>query len=196
MATRTESRGATSAAAEREHHRGSPWHQAARFLGLFLSPFVGLFAAWLIHLWIGGVHLHSGAGRLDQGSHALLWLVGTLAFILGATVLISWLAWDFAEHRKTSLRASLAGSVALVGAFFALNVALGPGWRSSGVFIIATWAVAVVWSIARLDVTRNDKRTDEKQGDDFLEKHDLKGWRATSASCRRRWSTLASRSTC
>lgn len=176
MSTRTEGR-STSAAAEREHHRGSPWHQAARFLGLFLSPFVGLLAAGLIHLWIGGVHLRGEHGDLDLGGHALLWMIVTMAFIVGATGLTAWLAWDFAEHRKTSLRASLAGSVGLVGAFFAVNVALGPGWRSAGSFIIATWAVAVVWSVARLDVTRNDKRTDEKQGEDFLEKHGLKGWR-------------------
>jgi hypothetical protein len=169
MASGTEYRGA-SAAAEREHHRGSPWHQAARFIGLFLSPFAGLLGAWLIHLWIGGLHLHSGHARLDQGDHALLWLIGTLAFILLATGLSTWLAWEFAEHRKTSLRASLAASVALVGAFFALNVATGPGWRAAGSFIIATWAVATVWSLARLDVTRNNKRTDGEQPDGFWER--------------------------
>lgn len=177
MATRTEGR-STSAAAEREHHRGSPWHQIARFLGLFLVPFVGVLAAGLIHLWIGGVHLHSGDWSVDQGDHAILWLIGTTLFIVAMTALAAWLAWDFTEHRKTSLRASLAGSVILGGTGFAVNVALGPGWRSAGGFIIATWAVAFVWSLARLDVTRNDKRTDEKQEEGFLEKHDLRGWRA------------------
>lgn len=177
MATRTEYRGGNSAAAEREHHRGNPRHQAARFIGLFLSPLVGLVAAWLIHLWIGGVHLHSPRGNVDLGGNAMAWMVGTLVFILAATGLISWLAWEFAEHRKTVLRASLAGSVAAVGVFFALNVAVGPGWRAGGVFLLACAAVATIWSIARLDVTRNDKRSDENK-DDFLEKNNLKGWRA------------------
>jgi hypothetical protein len=169
MSTRSEYR-SSSAAAEREHHRGNPWHQAARFVGLFLAPFAGLLAAWLIHVWIGGVHLHSDRGDLDLGNHAIWWFIGTMVFVLAASGLITWLAWEFAEHRKTALRASLAGSVALVGAMFALNVALGAGWRSAGSFIISTWAVAALWSVARLDVTRNDKRTDGERAEGFWER--------------------------
>lgn len=174
MATKHEYRSST-AGAEREHHRASPWHQAMRFLGLFLSPLVGVLAAWLIHLWIGGIHLHSDRGTLDQGGHALLWLILTLVFILGSTGLITWLAWEFAGHRKLALRSSLAGSVALVGLFFGLNVAIGPNWRAAGCFLIVAWAVAVVWSIARLDVTRNDKQSEGRE-DTFLEKVGLKDW--------------------
>lgn len=177
MATRSDTRERGTATAERVHHRTNLWHQAALFAGMFLAPFAGLIAAWIIHLWIGGIHLHSGDFSVDQGNHAILWLILTSATLLTATGGIAWLAWEFAAHRKPALRGSLAGSVALVGTVFTANVAMGPGWRISGIFMIAAWMVAVVWSVARLDVARNDKTTDEKQGDSFLEKSGLKDWR-------------------
>ena len=57
MATTTRVRG-SSAAAEREHHRTNLWAQLARFVGLFLSPALGLLVAWLLHIWeIGRAHV-------------------------------------------------------------------------------------------------------------------------------------------
>lgn len=171
----TGTRGRSSAAAEREHHRTNLWAQVARFIGLFLSPLLGLIGAWLIHLWVVGLHVHWG--RIDwdvSTSPAAVTLA--VCLITLTTVLVAYLAHQFAEHRKPALRNSLAGSVVAVGVMFAVNVGTGPSWVWSPMFYLVSGAVAVIWSIARLDVTRNDKSAEDKD-DGFLEKVGLKGWR-------------------
>lgn len=177
MATRADTRERSTAAAERTHHRTNLWHQAALFVGLFLSPFAGLLTAWIIHVWIGGAHVHWGPVNWDVNSSPAAGPVA-VSFATLVSVLIAYLGWQFAEHRKTALRGSLAGSIVTLGVFFSINVGTGPNWFLSGLFILVSWAVALIWSIARLDVTRNDKRGDEEKGDGFLEKVGLKGWRS------------------
>lgn len=165
-----------------EHHeRGGRElkRQPHRFLGLFLSPLAGLPTAWLIHVWTMGVNLHWGP---------ITWVVRAgraapfvaVALITLATVGLSVLAWHFAAHRRTPMKATLAGSVGALGMLFAINVGTGPHYWWSGLFLIAGWAVALAWSLARLDVTRNDKSTGEEKDDTFLEKVGLKGWRHRS----------------
>lgn len=167
MATGTRVR--NTAAAEREHHRTSLWAQVARFIGLYLSPLLGLFTAWLIHLWVVGIHVHWGRIRWDVDTSPAAVTVSVCLITL-TTVLVAYLAWQFAEHRKPALRNSLAGSVVAVGLMFSINVGTGPSWAWSPLLILVSWAVAVVWSIARLDVTRNDKGVEEERGEGFWEK--------------------------
>jgi len=164
-----------SAAAEREHHRTNLWAQLARFIGLFLSPVLGLLTSWLIHLWVAGVSLRWGPIDWEiETSPAAVTVAVFLTTLV--TIGIAYLAWQFAEHRKTVLRGALAGSVLVVGALFAINIGTGPHYWWSGLLLVGAGAVAVTWSIARLDVTRNDKQAEEKE-EGFLEKVGLKGWR-------------------
>lgn len=160
MATST--RGRSSAAAEREHHRTNLWAQLARFVGLFLSPLLGLVTAWLIHLWVVGIHIRWGSFRWDVSTSPVA-VTLSVCLITLATVLIAYLAHQFAEHRKPALRNSLAGSVVAVGVMFAVNVGTGPSWVWSPLFYLVSGAVAVIWAIARLDVTRNDIRAEDSE---------------------------------
>lgn len=155
-------RGRHSAAAEREHHRTNLWAQLARFVGLFLAPLLGLVAAWLIHLWVVGIHLHAGPINWNVStSPAAVTL--SVCLVTLTTVLIAYLAHQFAEHRRPALRNALAGSVVAVGVIFAVNVGTGPSWAWSPIFYIVSSAVAVIWAIARLDVTRNDIRAEDSE---------------------------------
>lgn len=152
-------------------------HQPNRFLGLFLAPFAGLLTAWLIHVWTLGVNLHWG--RLSwvvQASHAAPFVA--VSVITAATVGLSVLSWKFAAHRDRAKQGSLAGSVGTLGILFAINVGTGPHYWWSGLFILAGWAVAVIWSLVRLDVARNDKSSGDDHEDGFLERAGLKGWKA------------------
>ena len=152
-------------------------HQPNRFLGLFLAPFAGLLTAWLIHVWTLGVNLHWG--RLSwvvQASHAAPFVA--VSVITAATVGLSVLSWKFAAHRDRTKQGSLAGSVGTLGILFAINVGTGPHYWWSGLFILAGWAVAVIWSLVRLDVARNDKSNGDDHEDGFLERAGLKGWKA------------------
>jgi Ca2+/Na+ antiporter len=171
MSTRTEGR---SASAERVHHRTNIWHQAAVFIGLFLSPFAGLFAAWLIHLWAAGLHIHKGPVNWDINTPRGMPTVAACIITL-LTVYIAHKAWQFTDHRKDPLRRALTTSVGTIGVMFAIGVGIGPSYLWSGLFFLCAWAVAVIWSIARLDVARNDKTTEQKE-DTFLEKTGLKNW--------------------
>lgn len=176
MATTTRVRG-SSAAAEREHHRTNLWAQLARFVGLFLSPGLGLIVAWLLHVWVMGVSLHWGPIDVERRTPAAAPFVA-VAIVTAATIGLSVMGWHMVEHRKPVLRYALAGSIAVVGVLFAINLGAGLTYWWGPLFVVASWAVAVVWSINRLDVARNDKTGDEKGEDGFLEKHGLKGWRA------------------
>jgi hypothetical protein len=171
---------ATKAKAPRaeQHERGGRRlkEQPHRFAGLFLAPFAGLLTAWLIHVWTRGVDLHwYRFNWVRHASTAAPYVA--VALLTAATIGLSVLAWHFAEHRKTPLRSTLAGSVGLLGVLFAVNVGTGPDYWWSFFFILAGWFVATTWSIVRLDVTRNDKQEEEKE-DSTLEKLGLKGWRA------------------
>jgi hypothetical protein len=178
MGTKVSSR---SASAEREHHRTNLWAQLARFVGLPLAPVIGIFMAWLIHLWAAGVHIHWG--------HRINWDLNTprgmptvaAVTISLVTVWIAHKAWQFTEHRKDALRNALTTSVGLIGVMFAIGVGVGPSYLWSGLFFLSAWAVAAVWIVARLDVTRNDKQTEQTE-DTFLEKVGLKGWRARKST--------------
>lgn len=155
-----------------EHDRGGRElsKQPHRFAGLFLAPFAGLLGSWLIHYWTRGVHLHWGPIDWDVSASPA---AGTIAVFLVAlaTAGLSVLGYRFAAHRESAKQWALAGSVFVVGAVFAINVGTGPHYWWSGILVIAGWAVAGTWSIARLDVARNDKREgDEEQEDGLLKK--------------------------
>jgi hypothetical protein len=174
MATRTKT---TTTSTERGGSR-KVHDQPHRFLGLFLAPFTGLPVAWLIYVWTHGVDLHWGPLDWTVKTSPAAPLLANTFFVL-ATVGLSTLAWDFAKHRERGKQAALAGSVSALGLLFAINAGVGVSWLWSGLFILAGWLVAVTWSIARLDVTRNDKSDEaEKDGPDWLKK--LKGWKARS----------------
>lgn len=148
-----------------EHERGGSRPirtQPNRFLGLFLSPFAGLAVAWLIHYWTGGIDLRwqDWAWTVHASAAAMPVAVTIFSWV---TVGLAWVAWHFTEHRETPKRAALAGSVFAVGALFSVNVGTGPNWWWSGLFILGGWAVAITWSIARLDVARNDRREGEAE---------------------------------
>jgi hypothetical protein len=177
MSSATKTRRSNSAAAEREHHRTNLWAQLARFIGLFGAPPIGLLSSWLVHLWVAGINVHGWV--IDWEVHTSPAAVTVaVCLITLATVGTSYLAHQFAEHRKPALKNALAGSVIGVGILFAINVGTGPHYWWSGLLLVGGWTVAVVWSIARLDVARNDKQGDEQKEDGFLEKHGLKGWMA------------------
>lgn len=165
MGTKTASR---SASGEREHHRSNLWHQAARFVGLFLSPFAGLLTSWLIHLWVVGISIHWGKLINWEVRPSPVAVTLAVCLITLLTVMFAYIAYRFTEHRQDAMRNSLAGSVLNLGIMFAVNVGTGPSYLWSPLFVFCCWAVAVIWSIARLDVTRNDKRTDEDGGEDSL----------------------------
>lgn len=167
MATASRVRG--SAAAEREHHRTSLWAQLARFVGLFLSPIIGLVGAWLIHVWAAGFHIHWGRYRWDVDTPRGMAVVVAIALAL-LTLWIATKARQFAEHRAEPLQQALFISVMVLGIMFAVGVGVGPSYVWSGLFFICAWAVAVIWSIARLDVTRNDKHAEGEKAEGFWEK--------------------------
>lgn len=144
-------------------------HQPNRFLGLFLAPFAGLLTAWLIHVWTRGVDIHWGALNWTVHASGAAPSVAT-ALITLATVGVAWVAWHFTEHRETVKRAALTTSVAGLGTLFAISVGTGPHYWWSGLFLISGWLVALTWSIARLDVARNDKRGDGEEQEDGLMK--------------------------
>ena len=158
-----------SAASEREHHRTSLWAQLARFVGLFLSPMIGLAGAWLIHVWAAGVHIHAGSIAWDLNTPRGTAVVVAICLSL-VTLWVARKAGQFAEHRSDALQSALQVSVTALGLMFAVGAGVGPSYLWSGLFVLAGWTVATVWTIARLDVTRNDIRADADQGEGFWER--------------------------
>lgn len=158
-----------SAAAEREHHRTNLWAQLARFVGLFLAAFIGLFGSWLIHLWVVGWSIHWGPVNWDVRVSPAAVAVSIVLVTL-ISVGLAWLGWRFTAHRDPALQGSLAGSIVAIGVLFAINVGTGPHWWWSPLLLVGEFVVALIWSIARLDVARNDKRTDGAEGDGLLDK--------------------------
>jgi hypothetical protein len=162
---------------ERHHRKLS--EQPITFLGLFLVPFAGLFTAWLIHIWAVGIsinvwrwHWHV-AGNLPA-------LVFTACAVSVGSVGLGVLAWNFAEHRKAPFRVSLAASTSGLGFLFAISVGVGPHRWWSGVFVLTGWYVAIAWSLARLNVTRQDPREQvEAEEPGFLKR--LTGWKMRSS---------------
>jgi hypothetical protein len=161
-----------------ERHHRTLHDQAITFAGLFLVPFAGLLTAWLIHAWAGGVdltvwrwHWHS------PGNLPALVVVSCLLTLAAAGLGVA--AWHFAEHRKTPLRVSLAMSASAVGILFAVNAGIGPQWWWSGGFLLACGVIAVLWSMTRLNVTRQDPRepAQEPKEDTLEKKLGLEGYR-------------------
>ncbi len=146
----------------RRAHRERPSlpQQVIVFVGLVLAPFVGLGASWLLHYFILG----GSVGPVSiPGSRPILFV--TVAAIVVFGVFLRRVAFEFAEHRTEFVRRVLSWSVLVLTEVFALSVAIGP-WRwMILVFVVSGWAVASIWGIARLDVTRNDKEgsTGEKE---------------------------------
>lgn len=177
MATRTRGyEGGRSATAEREHHRSNLRGKLYQFVGLPLAPFLGLFVAWLIHLWAAGLHIHKGPINWDINTPRGMPTVVAILMALIA-VAIARKAGQFAEHRTEHVRNALVYSVALVGVMFAIGVGVGPSYVWTGLFVIVSWSVSALWFIPRLDVARNDKRGDEQHdGPRWLEA--IKGWRS------------------
>jgi hypothetical protein len=159
-----------------DRHAVKVTEQPHRFLGLFLAVPAGLLTSWLIHVWTLGVDLHWGPIDWTVRASAAAPYVA-VALITAATIGLAVLAWHFAEHRKAALRSTLTGSVAAIGALFAINVGTGPHYWWSGLFVLVGWFVAITWSIVRLDVTRNDKHEGDEHDDSLLERLNLKGWR-------------------
>lgn len=148
---------------------GSLAHQPRRFVGLFLSPLAGLPVAWLIHVWTSGIDLHAGPINWTV-------VVGQAAEPIAITLLswvtmgMCWVAWHFTAHRETPKRSALTASVAVLGVLFEINVGTGPHYWWSPLFVGAGWAVAVTWSMARLDVARNDSQGEVEEKEDGLAK--------------------------
>jgi hypothetical protein len=140
---------------ERHHRKLS--EQPITFLGLFLVPFAGLFTAWLIHAWAVGVSLDAGPLHWHVAGNLPALVLTSCAVSVGA-VGLGVLAWNFAEHRKAPFRVSLAASTSGLGFLFAVSVGVGPHRWWSGVFVLTGWYVAIAWSLARLNVTRQDPR--------------------------------------
>src|SRR4051794_20391312 len=127
---------------ERHHRKLS--EQPITFLGLFLVPFAGLLTAWLIHVWAVGVSLDWWRWHWHVAGNLPALVVTSCAISIGA-VGLGVQAWNFAEHRKTVFRASLAASTSGLGFLFAVSVGVGPHRWWSGIFILVGWYVAVAW---------------------------------------------------
>lgn len=150
--------------------------QHVPFVGLFLSPFAGLLLAWLIHAYVQGVSLDWGPISWHlSGSSAALVVVSCLISVGAIGLGVS--GYHFADHRKPFLRWNLAVSAALLTFLFAISIGVGPHrWWSFG-FVLFAWYVAGVWSMARLRVTRNDKReSDGEEKETILDKLGWKGF--------------------
>lgn len=172
MATSSRS-GATRT--ERRHEPRSLGEKVLAFVGLFLVPIPALLTAWLIYAWLGGVDLHWGP--IDWVAPMPTWAPEFAeALILLGSVYLGRVAHQFAEHRKESFRAPLTYSTASLGVLFAINVGTGPDYVWSGIFVIAAWFVAALWSLARLNVTRQDPREQGEHEEGPIEAK-LKGFR-------------------
>jgi hypothetical protein len=149
---------------------GSLTHQPRRFAGLFLAPLAGLPAAWLIHVWVAGIDLHVGPVDWVVPVSPVAEVIA-LVLLAWATIGMCWAAWHFTAHREQPKRIALTVSVALLGLLFELNVG-GPNYWISPLFVVAGWLVAATWSLARLDVARNDKHGDgdEDREDGLMKK--------------------------
>jgi hypothetical protein len=162
MSTKTHAESATRSG-------GSLTHQPRRFAGLFLAPLAGLPIAWLIHVWTSGIDLHAGSinWTVPVGKSAEPIAITLLSWV---TMGMCWVAWHFTAHRETPKRAALTVSVGVLGVLFEINVGTGPHYWWSPLFVGAGWAVAVTWSMARLDVARNDQHTETEEKEDGLAK--------------------------
>jgi hypothetical protein len=139
---------------------GNLTHQPRRFAGLFLAPLAGLPAAWLIHVWIVGIDMHAGPINWTvpvDGAAAPI----AITLLAWVTIGMCWVAWHFTAHRETPKRAAITASVGVLGVLFEINVGTGPHYWWSPLFVAAGWTVAVTWSLARLDVARNDQHAGE-----------------------------------
>jgi hypothetical protein len=155
MSTKTHAESATRSG-------GSLTHQPRRFAGLFLAPLAGLPIAWLIHVWTSGIDLHAGSinWTVPVGKSAEPIAITLLSWV---TMGMCWVAWHFTAHRETPKRAALTVSVGVLGVLFEINVGTGPHYWWSPLFVAAGWTVAVTWSLARLDVARNDQHAGETE---------------------------------
>jgi hypothetical protein len=146
-----------------ERHHRTLHDQAVVFAGLFLVPFAGLLTAWLIHAYVMGVDLHGGPvdWTVRSGQAAPFVAEG---LIVAGSIYLGKVANDFAEHRKDAMRRALVASTTGIGFLFGVNVGTGPHYWWSGIFVLAGWYTAVMWSLARLNVTRQDPREPAEEG--------------------------------
>lgn len=151
--------------------------QHVPFVGLFLAPIAAMLVAWLIHAYVRGVALDAGPIHWHlPGSLAALIVVSSLISLGAAGIGLS--AFHFADHRKPFVRWNLTVSASLLTLLFGVTVGVGPDRWWSFAFVLFAWYVAGVWSLARLRVTRNDKREGEEQEKEtVLDKLGLKGHR-------------------
>ncbi len=139
-----------------------PWYPLGWLLPLIpLNGFV--FAAWVLHLGVGGAGVHrlterAGAGTTGARAAAATWLTGTTCVSalvdgqLDMVALLAWLPWalvalqgafEAADDRRRLRSAALAGAaLGLVG--------LGTHARFAaiGFAAVGTWA-AILWLVAR-----------------------------------------------
>lgn len=149
---------------------GAISHQPRRFAGLFLAPLAGLPTAWLIHVWTVGIDIRWYRIHWQVRVNAAA-LPLTLVLLSWLTLGMCWIAWHFTAHREQPKRIALTASVAVLGALFTISVGVGPSYGWSPLFVLAGWVVALAWSLARLDVARNDQRSgDEEKEDGLLKK--------------------------
>jgi hypothetical protein len=172
--TATKARTRSTERGERNHRRLRD--QPVLFLGLFLAPFGGLLTSWLIHAYTFGINW-------QVGSHAwvvpgnLAALTVTIALISVGALVMGYAAWHIAEHRKTPLRVMLTGSSSAIVWLFAISVGVGPHRWWSFAFVMVGWFVAGLWTLTRLNVTRQDPRSEEPKEDGVLDKLGLGGWK-------------------
>jgi hypothetical protein len=149
--------------------------QPILFLGLFLAPFAGLLTSWLIHAYTFGINWHVGSHAwVVPGNLAALTV--TIALISVGALIMGYAAWHIAEHRKTPLRVMLTASSSAIVWLFAISVGVGPHRWWSFAFVMVGWFVAGLWTLTRLNVTRQDPRAPEQKEDTVLEKLGLGGW--------------------
>lgn len=146
------------------------------FLGLFLAPLAGLLTSWLIHAYTFGINWQVGSHAwIVQGNLAALTV--TIALVSIGAIGMGFAAWHIAEHRKTPLRVMLTGSSSAIVFLFAISIGVGPHRWWSFAFVLVGWYVAGLWTLTRLNVTRQDPRSEEPKEDGLLEKLGLGGWR-------------------
>jgi hypothetical protein len=149
--------------------------QPIAFLGLFLAPFGGLLTSWLIHAYTFGINWHVRSHAwVVPGNLAALTV--TISLVSVGAIGIGFAAWHIAAHRKTPLRVMLTGSSSAIVFLFAISIGVGPHRWWSFAFVMLGWSVAGLWTLTRLNVTRQDPRTEEPKEDGVLAKLGLDRW--------------------
>jgi hypothetical protein len=172
MATTTKSASRSSDRGERGHRRLRD--QPIAFLGLFLAPIAGLLVSWLIHAYTYGINW-SVAGHRWVITGNIAALTVTIALVACGAIGMGFAAWHIAEHRRTPLRVMLTGSSSAIVWLFAISIGVGPHRWWSFAFVVFGWYVAGLWTLTRLNVTRQDPREPGEEKETWLDRLGLKG---------------------